>query len=549
MTTDPTHSRPRWHFPIALLGVLLVVVIGLVIARRQRPVVPAPVLQPAADEFTAIPPDTLPIAWNAWSEESFTAARTRGVPVVALLTASWCESCILYEGAVARRTDLRAHLERDVVAVRADIDRRPDVNARYRDDRYALPTWILLAPTGELWDIADAPQPDALVRLLDELVASPRATRPDPGLRALLPLPRPPSPHLDEHPARIQDDLLAAWPLPNLMLEATTPLLDGEALGFLAARAAAGDVPARTFFLDGMRRVAALADPSCGCIEQDFEPVPGRIQRARFLETHAMLLEQFATAWEMTRDSTFARAADGIARWTQATLFDARVGLFRAAQGTLVMHEGRPAVTSAERARVGGHAGALEPHAPDVYPSAGNARLAAALWRWGTVRGNAAATGRAHEVLAQLQRAATPWPPHDWVREGDRIVPSPDAFLRDGAELGLASLAMHPDAIPVARRLAAAMRAQFAAPNGGFTDVADSTGVPERMRVRMTPLADNARAAQFLIALAGVTGDGRDAVAARRALEVWSLAVRSESPWAAASFGSAVLALATAPRT
>jgi len=552
MTTAPApRSRPRWQLPAALLGMLLVVVLAFDIARRERTVTTAPAPAPTAtaDVFTAIPADTLPIAWRSWSEDSFAAARTRGVPVVALLTASWCESCILYEGALARRADVRTHLERDVVAVRADIDRRPDVNARYRDDRYALPTWIFLAPTGEVWDIADAPRPEALARLLDELVASPRAARRDPGLQALLPPPRPPSPHLDEHPARIQADLVAAWPQPNLALEATTPLLDGEALGFLVARARAGDVAARTFFLDGMRRVAALTDASCDCIEQEFEPVPGRVQRARFLDTHAMLLDHFATAWEMTHDSTFARAADGIARWTQATLFDTQAGLFRAAQGTLVMHEGRPAVTSAERAGVAGHAGALEPHAPDVYPTPGNARFAAALLHWGTLRGDGAATARAHNVLAQLQRAANPLPPHDWTREGERTAAPRHAFLRDGAELGLALLATDDEGLAAASRLANAMLEQFGAPNGGFADVTDSSRAPERMRVRMTPLADNARAAQFLIALSAASGEVRYAAAARRALEAWSLAVRSESPWAAAAFGAAVIALATTPRT
>ena len=155
--TPTSPARLRRNFAAALIGILLVVVIGLVVARRPRPVIPGPASTPAADPFTTIPPDTLPIAWHSWSEDSFHVARNRGVPVVALLTASWCESCILYEGALARRADVRMHLERDVVAVRADIDRRPDVNARYRDERYALPTWIFLAPTGEVWDIADAP--------------------------------------------------------------------------------------------------------------------------------------------------------------------------------------------------------------------------------------------------------------------------------------------------------------------------------------------------------------------------------------------------------
>lgn len=551
MRIDPA-ARSRWKFLAALLGALLVVAIIFDIVRPQRPVkpeVPAPVGPTTADLFTSIPADTLPIAWNAWSDESFAAAHSRGVPVVVLLTASWCESCILYEGALALRSDLRARLERDVVAVRTDIDRRPDVNARYRDESYALPTWIFLTPAGEVWDLADAPRPEALARLLDELLASPRAARRDPGLQALQPPPRPASPHLAGIAARIQADLVAAWPAAGVPLDATTPLLDGEALGFLAMRAGGGDVAARTFFLDGMRRITTLVDAACGCIEQDYEPIAGRVQRARFLDTHAMLLDLYATAWEMTRDSLFARTADGIAHWTQTTLLDAPAGLFRSAQGTLVMHEGRPAVTSAERGRVIGHAGALEPHVAAIYPTPGNARLAAALLRWGSLRADPAMIERARHTLTRLQRAAAPLPPHDWTRTGDALVASPHTFLHDGAELGLAWLAADERDIAAVRRVADAMIAQYEAPNGAFADVAGDAPetAPERMRVRMTPLAGNARAAQFLIALATVTGEIRYAAAAQRALEAWSHAVRQESPWAAASFGSAVTALTTSP--
>jgi hypothetical protein len=543
------------------------------------------------DLFTTIPHDTLPIAWREWSNETFAAARRARLGVVALLDAAWCESGVLYAAALAADPAAHAALETRVLPVRVDVDRRPDVHERYHVGFSGFPTLVFLTPEGALWDLTDAQPPGQLVRILGEMRADPRPRREDPGiamLRASLPAPTEPrtasspappgldaaSARLAALPARIWEALRAAWPATAEPLQPDSPLLEWDALGFLRAYAeGTGSVPARQLYLDTLRRM--LASPlhhADGSFVRDVEPMPGRVSRAAFLATNAVLLEHLDTASRWTRDAAFSAAADSLAGWLRTVLWDDSRRLFRGAQGTLVLRDGRPVLTLAERERLengareargtSAHPG-LAPTPIEIFPTPGNARACVAL---GPRPEGAPEQARDRAAVVHVLDALcepvhrTGHAAHDFASgpadvtaaRGHPVTLRASAcdFLADYAELGLALLAASRDGAGAAGRLQTAralgdtLLVRFAAPDGRFLyDVpAPGPGVPDRSRVRLAPLEENARAALFLLELSRATSRPRYREAALRVLETWSDGLDFGNPWRLAPYGIALLA-------
>jgi hypothetical protein len=553
-------ARRAWRLGLALLGLVLVALVVDALRPRRPP--PGPRPEPfaadAAAFLTSIPPDTLPVAWRDWSPETFAEARRRAVPVAVLLDAGWSESCILYAGALAAHAGAHAALERLVLPVRVDAGRRPDVQSRYGVEITTLPLWILLTPEGRLWDLRDALPPARLAGLLGEMQAGTAGLRADPGLdllRAAQPV-APAGADLGALPGRLFDELMEVWPAAPESLPPDLAFLDRDALGFVRDWAAhSGSAAAGALYRDTLRRIVTSPhfDAEPGSLLQSVETSPDRVGAGRFLHTHAALLEHLAVAAAAGGDARLESAAAGVTRFLATTLWDERAGLFAVAQGTLTLHDGRPALTSAERARLGTHAGAMPaPHVVPIFPSAANARASAAL----RLRPAAdRARGRAVlERLRELRRQHGGRVAHDAVWLDGRLVISAHDGLGDWAELGLALLAWwdttrEPGLLAEARDLGAALMRRFGGgPRGLFYDApAADRHEPERMHVRLTPLPDNARAALFLLRLGAATGDAAPRQAALAALEAWSGSLASCSAWDTALLGTSILAALPLP--
>jgi hypothetical protein len=539
--------------------------VALAVSQRTRTPPPRPnahVAPPVLDPFRSIAPDTIPVEWRPWNAATFAAARARGAPIAALVDVGWSESCVLYAAAVT--ADAAAHAALDeLVAVRVDADRRPDVFERYCAS--SLPAWVFLSPSGRVIEVADAPAPAALARRLRALGGEPEPARADPGLAALrtqVPVP-PPSSDLGTAARDVLAALGQEWPA-GAALEPDAPFLDGDALDFLALMARRGDATARASYQDALGRVAARVD-SLGAIDQEWFPAPGRIHRARFLATHATWLQhwQRAAAAGEAPGLTIA-AATRTRAVLDSTFWDAERGLFRGAQGTLVLHAGRPALTSSERARMlaSGHATMAAPHVPAVYPMTGNVRAAVALLETPIGAPDVAARrARGMRVLDAMRREwrAAGRVPRDFAASGaGRLAPGDCEWLGDVAELGRAILfaarlapagparaALHRDAVDLATRLTSHF---VDSSTGLFFDVPPAEpNAPERMQVRLAPLADSGRAALFLCELSAATSDGRWSSAARRAASGWTRAVRGHGAFAAAPFAAAAAQLEDLP--
>ena len=133
--------------------------------------------------------------WLEWGPDAFQRARAEGKPVLLSISASWCHGCAVMDTVSYGDRRVAALIAEDLVPVRVDADRRPDVNDRYNLDGW--PTTVLLTPSGEMLTGTTYLPPDGLLTMLDEVtrayqsgrealdqradaVASGRRTRPRP---------------------------------------------------------------------------------------------------------------------------------------------------------------------------------------------------------------------------------------------------------------------------------------------------------------------------------------------------------------------------------
>ncbi|MEM0129281.1 MAG: DUF255 domain-containing protein [Thermoplasmata archaeon] len=95
-----------------------------------------------------------PIEWYPWGEEPFEVARTRGVPILLDIGASWCHWCHVMDEGTYADAEVARLLREHFVAVKVDRDEHPEVDRRYQREVQALsgeggwPLTAFLTPEG-----------------------------------------------------------------------------------------------------------------------------------------------------------------------------------------------------------------------------------------------------------------------------------------------------------------------------------------------------------------------------------------------------------------
>ena len=112
-------------------------------------------------------PTSPPVTWLDWGPEAFARARTEGKPLLLSIAASWCHGCAVMDSVSYADPRVAALIAADLVPVRVDADRRPDVNDRYNLDGW--PTTVLLTPSGEMLTGTTYLPPDGLLGMLEEV--------------------------------------------------------------------------------------------------------------------------------------------------------------------------------------------------------------------------------------------------------------------------------------------------------------------------------------------------------------------------------------------
>lgn len=88
------------------------------------------------------------VDWQEFEPSSLDRARRDRRPIVLLLTVAWCRHCRELQESTFAHPEVIELIAKDYVPVRADAERRPDVNERYGTGGW--PTIAFLTPDGEL---------------------------------------------------------------------------------------------------------------------------------------------------------------------------------------------------------------------------------------------------------------------------------------------------------------------------------------------------------------------------------------------------------------
>ena len=126
--------------------------------------------------FSPNPNQAHRINWLPWGRAAFDWAQAEDRPVLLSLSAPWCYWCHVMDETTYSDPDVQALIARSFVAVRADNDHRPDINARYNVGGW--PTTAFLTPHGGLIGGATYLPSDQFLAMLRELAGAYQADKP-----------------------------------------------------------------------------------------------------------------------------------------------------------------------------------------------------------------------------------------------------------------------------------------------------------------------------------------------------------------------------------
>lgn len=135
---------------------------------------PAARVSPKASVTSAAQPNAAPGAPLAWADlDNATLERARREKKYVLLdgAAEWCHWCHVMEATTYHDPAVRKILDAHFIAVKVDVDSRPDILERYGD--WGWPATILFAPDAtEIGKYRGYIPPEKLVAILEEVVKS-----------------------------------------------------------------------------------------------------------------------------------------------------------------------------------------------------------------------------------------------------------------------------------------------------------------------------------------------------------------------------------------
>ena len=116
------------------------------------------------------------INWLPWGEAAFNKAQSENKPVLLSISAVWCYWCHVMDETSYSDPGVQALINDHFIAVRADNDHRPDVNARYNVGGW--PTTAFLTAHGGLIGGATYLPPDQFIAMLAEFKEAYQEDRP-----------------------------------------------------------------------------------------------------------------------------------------------------------------------------------------------------------------------------------------------------------------------------------------------------------------------------------------------------------------------------------
>lgn len=473
-----------------------------------RSVVSSPQIATRAE---GAPGEELP--WATFSAETFARAKAERRYIVMDGSAEWCHWCHVMEATTYHDAGIRQLLDGHFIAVKVDVDSRPDLQERYAD--YGWPATVVFSPDGEeLGAYRGYLDPEEFAEILKTVVASgvaqkaassavsenKRAAERAPlSEERLSTLERETDAALD----RLWDPDQGGWGLKQ-----KAPL--GWDNAWLLTKAARGDAAAKTKVLFALDQQSKLIDPVWGGIYQysaasDWD----HAHFEKLMTFQAPAIDNYATAYALTRDAKYLTRARAMLGYVDRFMKGPEGGFFTTQDADVNAHD-------RDKPFMNGH---------DYYALGETDRLARGLPRvdeheYGRENGLAIAAyctmfeiTKDATVLASAEKAARRVLDTHLVPSGgithDRIGKSAPKllYLSDNASFGFALMRLYEvtknvDWLRRARAVADFMKADLADEEGGGffanTKDPDAVGILARRRV---PFEENVMASRMLARL------------------------------------------------
>ena len=455
--------------------------------------------------------------WAEWSPETFARAKAEGRYILVDGAAEWCHWCHVMDETTYRDPEVGRLLRERFVAIRVDIDERPDIGERYAD--YGWPATIVLTPDAiEVGKYQGYLEPAELRDILAKVETLSLAEAAPPSVPATVE-------GLPWVAARTAIDLDDFYDHDQGGWGRRQKLPIGDNLLFELRRAARGDAEARRRALFTLRQQRHLLDPVWGGVYQySVYGVWTKPHFEKLMTTQAGAIEAAAAAYRLTGEADLLADAQASARYITEFLRDDS-GAFLVSQDADVGAHDRDArfvdghdyyaLGDAERRALG-----FPRVDPSVYGFHNGLAITALLALHGAGGGDAwleAAKGAAVVVRDRLVQ-----PDARVVRttaHGKRV-----RYLADHVALGLAFVRLaeatgDPEWRTLASRMAGILLVDFSDPETSAflatTLDPSATGV---FAQRERPFELNVLAARYLGELAALTADRLPRDVGRRAL-------------------------------
>ncbi|WP_169928232.1 thioredoxin domain-containing protein [Labilithrix luteola] len=491
---------------------LLVCVVGC--ARTGVPEVRAvPKAAKAATREEGAPGEELP--WAQFSAETFARAKAERKYVVMDGSAEWCHWCHVMEATTYHDAGIRRLLDAHFIAVKVDVDARPDLQERYAD--YGWPATVVFSPEGEeLGAYRGYLDSDEFAEILNTVVASgvaQKAASPS-AVETKRPIER--QPLSEERLVAIQQRTDLAldelWDVEQGGWGRTQKAPLGWDNAWLLTKAAHGDASAKKKVLFALDQQAKLIDPVWGGIYQYSAAADwDHAHFEKLMTFQAPAIDNYATAYGLTRDPKYLTRARAMLGYVDRFMKGPEGGFFTTQDADLNAHD-------RDKPFMNGH---------DYYALGEKERLARGLPRidnheYGRENGLAIAAyctmfeiTKDANVLASAEKAARRVLETHRVPSGgithDRIDESAPTkkilYLSDNASFGFALMRLYEvtknaDFLVRARAIADFMQTELAGDEGGGffanTKDPDAAGILVRRRV---PFEENVMATRMLARL------------------------------------------------
>jgi uncharacterized protein len=461
--------------------------------------------------------------WAPWSKETFARARAQHRFILLHGAAVWCHWCHVMEAITYRDPAVGQVLRDRFIAIRVDIDARPDLAERYGD--WGWPATILYSPDAtEVGKFRGYLPPAELLEALENvstLKLDPQETaNAEPGAASA---PVAALPWLSQRAERdldaYYDEKHGGWGMRQ-----KAPL--GANAELELVRGAAGEPEALARALFTLKQQAALIDPVWGGIYQ--YSVGGDWHEPHFeklMPYQAANLEAYARAFQISKQPEFKANAEAIANYVARFLTSPEGTFYVSQDADIGAHDEHAKFVDGHVYYASNASARLALGTPDIDQhvyAADNGLMIAALCTLHEATQDPralAAARRSADALITSHLDVAGGVLHD-AKSSDKV-----HFLADAAALGRAWVRLYAVTkearyLAAAQRVAAGLEPLFDASVGAYfahDPDPDAAGI---FAERRHPFEYNVRAARFLAALADAMHDGNDASFRSRARTV-----------------------------